>query len=70
VSGTTMNHCCEVFPKLIYDFKWFTLRPPGQDIQLMPCIPVGDIDYRLNFCPSCGADVRGIEINIDNERIA
>lgn len=55
--------CCEIFPKLIESFDWFTIDNDncGKDY-IMPNIKRGIISYRVNHCPSCGAEVRGVRI--------
>ena len=50
--------CCEVWPKLLHLFQW--MRPDGQpDLLMMPYYTVGVDKWRINFCPSCGKEVRG-----------
>ncbi len=51
--------CCEVFKKLIPSFQWMVLE---KKTLLMPHIKVGDDRYRINYCLSCGAEVRDIQI--------
>lgn len=64
-----MKHCCEVFPKIQDQFIWFSVAL-NRNTRCMPCLHEVDADYRVNFCPSCGANVRSIEINEDGERTA
>ena len=60
------NSCCEVFPKLVKNFKWFSYIDNGKKIYLMPCLS-DDIFYsdklRVNYCPSCGANISDITID-------
>lgn len=60
-----IEYCCEVFPKIIYLFKWFSFKNDDTDqrVFVMPCI--GGTDYRVNNCPSCGAVVRSIQLTED-----
>lgn len=59
------NSCCEVFPKLIKNFQWFSyIDDNGKKIYSMPCL--SDCDkWRINYCPSCGAKIRDITIDED-----
>ena len=54
------KHCCESFKDFIPLFYWMTL----DEKYIMPHVIV-NIRYklRINNCPSCGADVRDIELN-------
>lgn len=62
MSNEPIKYCCDVFPKIMKDFKWFSfIDDDGKTYLLMPCI-VGDNDYRVNNCPSCGEVVRSIRI--------
>ena len=49
--------CCDSFEKNIHNFGWFKLYHIGEEQYLMPHI-LGT-NYRINFCPSCGKEVRG-----------
>lgn len=47
--------CCDVWPCLLGAFDWF--RPdPDTEVRVMPCVA----DYRVNYCPSCGAPRRDV----------
>jgi hypothetical protein len=61
-----MNHCCEAFPTLIDTFDWF--KEVDRPVWAMPTIQGTKI--RVNWCPSCGTEVRGIEINVDRVRLS
>jgi hypothetical protein len=55
--------CCKVFEKLAEEFDWMSYVDNGEKILIMPHIVGTDyIKYRINNCPSCGAEVRDIEI--------
>ena len=54
--------CCEQFKRLICTFEWFGFQNDDDDKLLMPHITVNDVKVRINFCPSCGANVRNIQI--------
>jgi hypothetical protein len=47
--------------KITHNFRWF-VDPDGNFC--MPCLPENNRDelIRLNFCPSCGKEVRMIVI--------
>ena len=53
------KHCCKSFKNFIKKFYWMTLDKK----YIMPYTYVDGIKYRVNHCPSCGADVRDIELN-------
>ena len=55
------KHCCESFKDFIPLFDWMLITL--EKIYIMPHIVVND-DYKLrvNHCPSCGAEVRYIEL--------
>lgn len=55
--------CCDSFQKNIHNFGWFKLDHLGEDQYLMPHI-LGT-NYRINFCPSCGKEVRDIVLSSD-----
>ena len=48
--------CCDAFKSLIPSLTWCkTMKEDDEPIvYVMPCIG----EYRVNFCPSCGASVR------------
>jgi len=56
--------CCGILEKM--DIRWMH---NGNGVKLMPYIENGEFEpvnaqYRVNFCPSCGADVRECKIKI------
>jgi hypothetical protein len=55
--------CCEPFAKLIHQINWFSYtNDEGEIIMLMPCFIGSDGNkYRINYCPTCGADVRQLK---------
>ena len=57
-----IEYCCDVFPKIMNRFKWFSFTNDDTDqtVLVMPCI--GGTDYRVNNCPSCGTVVRSIQL--------
>lgn len=63
-----MRHCCEVFPKMIDRFSWFVFMG-DHSRRCMPYIRRTDGEWRINFCPSCGSDVRAVEIDENDERV-
>jgi hypothetical protein len=50
--------CCEVWAKICGYFEWMT---PGDSSRIMPHITHRDAKFRVNYCPSCGAECRAIE---------
>jgi hypothetical protein len=55
--------CCDSFKKNIHNFGWFKLDHLGEEQYLMPHI-LGT-NYRINFCPSCGKEVRDVVLSYD-----
>lgn len=63
--------CCDVFIKMADRFNWMRYEKDGKYVRVMPHIPksntiTGSIikhNHRVNFCPSCGKDIRDIELN-------
>lgn len=49
--------CCEVWPKLLQRFQWCA---PDEypDLLMMPFLRIDGVAWRINFCPSCGKEVR------------
>ena len=56
-----MTYCCSVFPKIAKRLKWSIYK----DRVINPCINTQSFKLLINFCPSCGADIRGIVISKD-----
>ena len=57
--------CCGVWPKIVHHFFWYHLSE-SPETQLMPCLIDPDADWRINFCPSCGAPRRDVIRNAPN----
>jgi hypothetical protein len=55
--------CCEAWPKMLAAFYWFRFDEEP-DYVAMPCIQTSDL-WRVNYCPSCGAEVRGCIVRRD-----
>lgn len=58
--------CCQALPEILKHFQWMSVDIEGEKKLLMPHFQTygfGDIKYRVNHCPSCGAEIRDIEIN-------
>jgi hypothetical protein len=56
-----MKHCCDVFPIIKHHFEWMSL---DKEILLMPHITINETKYRINHCPSCGKEIRDIQVPI------
>lgn len=54
--------CCSSFLKIAPKFKWMKLKNSGREILLMPHIVASNSMIRINHCPSCGKNVRDVEI--------
>lgn len=62
-----MTYCCEVFPKIAKSFVWRN-KPYLRFLRIgyySPKLHIGGRRSFVNFCPSCGADIRGIVITKD-----
>lgn len=55
--------CCEVWPKILHEFKWFR-KHDQQDSPYRESPWMGDCEP-VHFCPSCGADRRGVVETFD-----
>lgn len=61
--------CCGNFEKFLTAFDWFSVvnetgKPDKlDDMLLMPCIKVDGVKWIVQFCPSCGAEIRDVKIN-------
>jgi hypothetical protein len=49
--------CCEVWPKILHVFNWMRYDA-WPSLCSMPHFRVGKDAWRVNHCPSCGADRR------------
>lgn len=47
--------CCDTWPLIRPHLKWFRFDD-WPHVCAMPCVP--HTDWRINFCPACGANVR------------
>lgn len=56
--------CCETFPKILHNLQWMKIEDEGSPILVMPYILSLDSAemLRVNHCPSCGKEVRNIEL--------
>ena len=58
------KHCCKYFKHFINYFYWMTYFDNNEKIKyIMPYTYQDGIKYRVNNCPSCGAEVRDIELS-------
>ena len=52
--------CCEVFDNIKDELEWFSfINDEEEKVFCMPCIRSVDGLLRVNYCPSCGKEVRG-----------
>ena len=54
--------CCDSFKEFITKFGWFKT---DDNICLMPHIKCGEKRMRINYCPSCGKEIRDIHLSED-----
>lgn len=62
------DDCCKIWPRLWWAFYWLT--DESGTLLVMPYLQApneGD-KWRVNYCPSCGADVR--DCVIERKRFA
>lgn len=50
--------CCSTFKDIINTMEWMGL---GENL-IMPHYTIQCIKFRVNFCPSCGKNIREIEV--------
>jgi hypothetical protein len=58
-----MTCCCSVFPKIAKRFEWWTNM--RTEDRVIPHFTTEIGYHAIHFCPSCGADIRGIVISKD-----
>ena len=57
--------CCDFFSKMIHHFEWISYQDDnGQKTYCMPVLRSrdGHTKLRINYCPSCGEEVRSIKL--------
>lgn len=54
--------CCYGFERMSKKIQWMTYADGGPPIATMPYIQCGDDKMRVNFCPSCGKEIRSINV--------
>ena len=63
------EYCCDIFPKIARSFDWLKREDSNKNhVFCMPHIVSDGIMYRVNNCPSCGKEIRSIEIQIEKYR--
>lgn len=64
----TTPDCCDIWPKIRDSFAWFQFDD-YRNVYAMPCIE--DVEckpvWRVNYCPSCGAERRSVVWNTNND---
>jgi hypothetical protein len=62
-----MNNCCKHFKEIAHNFGWFRLE---DGTKVMPFLPPRDNlgEIRVNYCPSCGKEIRNIQFKEDVSR--
>lgn len=59
------EYCCNSFTKIAKGISWMQFVDENKEtILCMPYIKSGEIKYRINYCPSCGKEIRSIEIKL------
>lgn len=60
------DFCCKVLPEILNHFNWMSGEIDGEKKLLLPHFQThgfGSLKFRVNHCPSCGAEIRDIQIN-------
>lgn len=52
------NICCGNFEKMFSKMNWHVIEMKEGKFYVMPCLGI----MRINNCPSCGKEVRGVKI--------
>lgn len=60
VANVIDEPCCEVWSKICGAFAWMKYSDCPR-VMAMPHIKSAGSSWRINHCPSCGAEVRGKE---------
>jgi hypothetical protein len=62
-SATTAAICCGYFEKYASSLGWMHFTDDDeQKIRVMPHINANGSRWRVNNCPTCGFEVRGIQV--------
>lgn len=56
--------CCKPFESMVSEFQWYSVAE-NKVYYCMPCIVSNGLSWRVNFCPSCGENVRSIRIEAE-----
>lgn len=63
--------CCEVWRQIKPAFGWFGFVGIEPDVRIMPYITGDDGEqWRVNHCPSCGAERRNAAMRIEEQKSA
>ncbi len=57
-----IKHCCKWFPSFVPTFCWMKLDGD----YIMPYTESKGVKLRVNYCPSCGSNVRDVSIDEKN----
>lgn len=59
------KYCCDIFTKMAQNFSWMSYtNDKNESILCMPYLLKDNKMYRINHCPSCGKEIRSIEIEV------
>ena len=59
--------CCDVWSDIAPSLVWFRFED-APDLLAMPCIETRAGKMRVNYCPSCGAPMRGTIMHVGELR--
>ena len=54
--------CCEVFDQIKYTFSWFAYEDEPLMLTAPHLVGLDKKRYFVNHCPSCGKDIRNMNI--------
>lgn len=61
-------NCCGIFNKMVKNFGWFSFHDEnGKKVFVLPAIKHNGINFKVNYCPSCGKSIDGIELRDDDQ---
>lgn len=59
------KYCCNVLPKILCEFNWFSYTDDktNEDMYVMPYIETRQGDkWKINHCVSCGSNIKSIRL--------
>ena len=57
------DFCCDGFKATRLNYRWMSMVFEGKIEYLMPHFQGLEVDWRVNYCPVCGVEVRAIRLS-------